>query len=128
MVELRPVVRAGHSVGKDILEKGDRVMVEQKLLGRTGHRSSRAIFGSACLAQASQYQADRVLDLLLKYGINHLDTAPRYGDAEVRIGPWMKQHRERFFLATKTDQRRYGEARDQFYRSLERLQVDHVDL
>ena len=96
--------------------------------GRTGHFSTRAIFGSACLKQASQDEADGVLELLFKYGINHVDTAPGYGDAELRIGPWMKHHRGQFFLATKNDQRKYQEARDQFYRSLERLQVDHVDL
>jgi aryl-alcohol dehydrogenase-like predicted oxidoreductase len=103
-------------------------IIETERFGRTGHFSSRAIFGSACLKQTSQDEADGVLDLLLKYGINHVDTAPGYGDAELRIGPWMKHHRGQFFLATKNDQRKYGEARDQFYRSLERLQVDHVDL
>ena len=103
-------------------------MIRTERFGRTGHLSTRAILGSACLQQASQEEADRVLELLFKYGINHVDTAPRYGDAELRIGPWMKHHRSRFFLATKNDQRKYGEARDQFYRSLERLQVDHVDL
>jgi len=102
--------------------------IKTKQFGRTGHLSSRAIFGSASLSQASQDEANQVLELLLKYGINHIDTAPRYGEAEVRIGPWMKHHRDRFFLATKTDQRKYGETRDQFYRSLERLQTDHVDL
>jgi aryl-alcohol dehydrogenase-like predicted oxidoreductase len=103
-------------------------IIKTQPFGRTGHFSTRAIFGSASLRQASQDEANRVLELLLKYGINHVDTAPGYGDAEIRIGPWMKQYRDRFFLATKTDQRKYGEARDQFYRSLERLQVDHVDL
>jgi aryl-alcohol dehydrogenase-like predicted oxidoreductase len=103
-------------------------MIKTKQFGRTGHVSSRAIFGSASLSQASQDEANQALELLLKYGINHIDTAPRYGEAEVRIGPWMKHHRDRFFLATKTDQRKYGETRDQFYRSLERLQTDHVDL
>jgi len=103
-------------------------IIKTKQFGRTGHLSSRAIFGSASLSQASQDEANQVLELLLKFGINHIDTAPRYGEAELRIGPWMKHHRDRFFLATKTDQRKYGETRDQFYRSLERLQVDHVDL
>jgi aryl-alcohol dehydrogenase-like predicted oxidoreductase len=103
-------------------------IIKTKPFGRTGHLSSRAIFGSASLSQAGQDEANQVLELLLKYGINHIDTAPRYGEAEVRIGPWMKHHRDRFFLATKTDQRKYGETRDQFYRSLERLQTDHVDL
>ena len=103
-------------------------MIATEPFGRTGHFSTRAIFGSACLAQANQIEADQVLEILLKYGINHIDTAPRYGEAEVRIGPWMKYHRDRFFLATKTDQRQYRDARDQFFRSLERLHVDHVDL
>ena len=103
-------------------------IIKTKRFGRTSHLSSRAIFGSASLSQASQDEANQVLELLLKYGINHIDTAPRYGEAELRIGSWMKHHRDRFFLATKTDQRKYGETRDQFYRSLERLQVDNVDL
>lgn len=104
------------------------VTIETKPFGRTGHLSTRAIFGSACLRRASQYEAERVLELLLKYGINHVDTAPRYGDAELRLGPWMKHYREQFFLATKSDKWSYEEARDQLYRSLERLQVDQVDL
>ena len=95
--------------------------------GRTGHFSTRAIFGSACLKQASQDEADGVLELLFKYGINHVDTAPRYGDAELRIGPWMKHHRGQFFWPQERPTE-YREARDQFYRSLERLQVDHVNL
>ncbi len=103
-------------------------LIEKKLFGRTGHLSTRAIFGSACLWRASQDEADRVLELLLRYGINHIDTAPLYGDAELRLGPWMKHCREQFFLATKTDKRSYEEARDQFYCSLERLQVNQVDL
>lgn len=101
----------------------------QKLpFGSTGHKSTRAIFGSVCLRRASQKEADKVLDMLLAYGINHIDTAPLYGDAELRIGPWMKHYRDQFFLATKTDQRTYPDAREQFFRSLERLQVDRVDL
>ena len=90
--------------------------------------STRTIFGSVCLWQASQREADNILDLLFEYGLNHIDTAPSYGDAELRLGPWMKQHRDRFFLATKTDKRTYQEAREQFFRSLDRLQVDRVDL
>jgi aryl-alcohol dehydrogenase-like predicted oxidoreductase len=103
-------------------------MIATEPFGRTGHFSTRTIFGSACLAQATLEEADGVLELLLQYGINHIDTAPRYGEAELRIGPGMKNYRDRFFLATKIDQRRYPEARDQFFRSLERLQVNHVDL
>jgi aryl-alcohol dehydrogenase-like predicted oxidoreductase len=102
--------------------------IEKRPFGKTGHMSTRAIFGSACLRRAGQAEADQVLDMLLKYGINHIDTAPLYGDAELRLGPWMKQYRKSFFLATKIDKRTYAEAREQFHRSLERLQVDQVDL
>ncbi len=102
--------------------------VETERFGKTGHLSSRAIFGSFSLGHVSQDEADRVLELLLLYGINHIDTAPLYGDAELRLGPWMKNHRDQFFLSTKTDKRTYADAREQFFRSLERLQVDHVDL
>jgi aryl-alcohol dehydrogenase-like predicted oxidoreductase len=102
--------------------------IDQQPFGQTGHLSSRAIFGSACLRRATQREADNALELLMAYGLNHIDTAPLYGDAELRIGPWMKRYRERFFLATKIDKRTYPEAREQFYRSLDRLQVDRVDL
>ena len=102
--------------------------IEKLPFGKTGHMSTRAIFGSACLRRSGQNEADEALKLLLKYGINHIDTAPLYGDAELRLGPWMKQYRNHFFLATKTDKRTYQDAREQFHRSLERLQVDRVDL
>jgi aryl-alcohol dehydrogenase-like predicted oxidoreductase len=103
-------------------------MIEKIPFGKTGHLSSRTIFGSVSLGRASQSEADRVLDLLWEFGINHIDTAPKYGDAEWRLGPWMKKYRDQFFLATKTNERTYQDAKDQFQRSLDRLQVDHVDL
>jgi aryl-alcohol dehydrogenase-like predicted oxidoreductase len=96
--------------------------------GKTGHMSTRTIFGSVCLKRATEEAANRILDLITKYGINHIDTAPGYGDAELRLGPWMKKNRDVFFLATKTDKVSYEDAKEQFYRSLERLQVDSVDL
>ena len=103
-------------------------LIEKQPFGSTGHLSSRIIFGSVCLSRADQDAADYVLEALLEYGINHIDTAPSYGDAELRVGPWMQQYREHFFLATKTDERTYTDAREQFSRSLDRLQVDQVDL
>src|SRR5436309_3538680 len=103
-------------------------MIERRPFGRTGHLSSVAVFGAAALARASQADADRTLDVLLRYGVNHIDTAPRYGDSELRIGPWMARHRPDFFLATKTGMRTAREARDELQRSLERLRVDQVDL
>src|ERR1017187_40996 len=76
----------------------------------------------------NQDKADRVLEVILEYGINHIDTAASYGDSELRIGPWMREHRKRFFLATKTAERTYEGARASLHRSLERLRVDQVDL
>jgi aryl-alcohol dehydrogenase-like predicted oxidoreductase len=96
--------------------------------GRTGHRSSRTIFGAAALSQVDQSTADRTLDVLLQYGVNHIDTAAGYGDSELRIAPWLKREPGRFFLATKTGERKADAAREQLHRSLDRLGVDHVDL
>ena len=103
-------------------------MIEKRRFGRTGHMSTVTIFGAAALKNVSQGDADRALDLLLRYGVNHIDAAPRYGDAELRIGPWMRSHRQDFFLATKTGQRTRAAARDEIRRSLDRLRVDSVDL
>jgi aryl-alcohol dehydrogenase-like predicted oxidoreductase len=103
-------------------------MIEQRPFGRTGHRSTVTLFGAAALAQASQGDADRALEVLLRHGVNHIDTAARYGDSELRIGPWMARHRKDFFLATKTGSRTATEARADIHRSLERLRVDQVDL
>jgi aryl-alcohol dehydrogenase-like predicted oxidoreductase len=96
--------------------------------GRTGHESSRVIFGAAALASMRQQRADEILDLLLAYGVDHIDVAASYGDAELRVGAWMPEHRDRFFLATKTGGRSGSAARAELERSLERLGVDHVDL
>jgi aryl-alcohol dehydrogenase-like predicted oxidoreductase len=103
-------------------------MIERRPFGRTGHRSTVTLFGGAALAQVDQAAADRALEVLLRYGVNHIDTAARYGDSELRIGPWMARHRKDFFLATKTGSRTAREAREDIHRSLERLRVDHVDL
>jgi aryl-alcohol dehydrogenase-like predicted oxidoreductase len=103
-------------------------MIEKRPFGRTGHDSTVTLFGAAALARASQDDADRALEVLLRYGVNHIDTAARYGDSELRIGPWMARHRRDFFLATKTGSRDFKGARDDLHRSLERLRVDHVDL
>ena len=90
--------------------------------------SSRILFGAAALGGVTQREADETYDLLKKYEVNHLDTAHSYGDAELRMGPWMKRDRASFFLATKTDKRTGQEATDELHQSLERLQTDHVDL
>ena len=102
--------------------------IEKRPFGRTGHMSTFTIFGAAALGSVSQAEADRTLDVLLEYGINHIDTAASYGDAELRIGPWMPSHRKDFFLATKTGDRTYEAAKASIHRSLERMRVDQIDL
>ena len=103
-------------------------MISKSNFGRTGHASTRVIFGSYALSQATQAEADQILEVLLEYGINHIDTAPMYGNAEKCISPWMEKHRDRFFIATKTRSRSYQGAWKNLQRSLEYLRVDSIDL
>src|SRR5450755_3538912 len=107
---------------------GGLVLIEQAEFGRTGHQSSRVIFGGAALAQVSQRAADETLDVLLAHGVNHLDVASSYGEAEARIRPWLQREPGRFFLATKGDERTAAGEIGRAHRSLDRLGVDHVDL
>jgi predicted aldo/keto reductase-like oxidoreductase len=102
--------------------------VQQRRLGRLGHQSSVLIYGAAALGEADQTTADASIRLALDAGINHFDVAASYGDAELRLGPWMPEIRDRIFLATKTGRRDRDEAWAQINRSLERLRTDHVDL
>ena len=105
-------------------------MIEKQAFGKTGHTSSRVIYGAAGLGKASQEDVDRTLEVLFEYGINHIDVAASYaaGESEKCVGVWMQRHRDRFFLATKTGMRTYEEAKAEFQSSLERLQVESVDL
>jgi aryl-alcohol dehydrogenase-like predicted oxidoreductase len=104
------------------------MMIQQQPFGRTGHLSTRLLFGAAAFFTAIQEDADRTMEIVLEYGINHIDTAASYGNAEVCLGPWIEKHREKFFLATKTGERSYSKAMEEIQRSLERMRTDHVDL
>ncbi len=103
-------------------------MIPRQEFGRTEHKSTRVIFGSWALNKATQAEADSTFALLREYGVNHIDTAPMYGNAEKVIGPWLTKHRNDFFVATKTRRRSHQGALDNLKRSLERLRVDYVDL
>jgi aryl-alcohol dehydrogenase-like predicted oxidoreductase len=104
------------------------MMIPKQEFGRTGHRSTRVIFGSWALSQATKEDADTALGLLQEYGVNHIDTAPMYRNAEKVIGPWLAEHRDDFFVATKTRKRSRDDALADLKRSLERLHTDHIDL
>jgi aryl-alcohol dehydrogenase-like predicted oxidoreductase len=103
-------------------------MIERVPFGRTGHLSSRVVFGAAALGTTTQERSDQVLPVLREFGVNHLDTASAYGDSELRLAPWLATHRDEFFVATKTGDRSGPGARASLERSLERLGVDRVDL
>lgn len=102
--------------------------IPKKAFGRSGHLSTRTLFGAAAFSSVTQDEADRTMELLIEFGVNHIDTAAGYGDSEMLIGPWMETHRDHFFLATKTNERTYDSAKAQFERSLRRLRVSQVDL
>jgi aryl-alcohol dehydrogenase-like predicted oxidoreductase len=102
--------------------------MERRRLGRLGHESSVILYGGAALGAVDQDTADRSIQEALDGGINHFDVAASYGDAELRLGPWMSKIRDRIFLATKTGLRERDAAWAQINASLERLQTDHVDL
>jgi aryl-alcohol dehydrogenase-like predicted oxidoreductase len=103
-------------------------MISVQPFGRTGHQSTRLLFGAAALGNVSQDEADQTMELIREHGINHIDTAASYGDAELRLGPWMETHRSEFFLATKTGERTRAEAYNEIQRSLERLRTEQIDL
>ena len=103
-------------------------MIVRSQFGCSGHTSTRIIFGSWALRKATQAEADLILHMLLEYGVNHIDTAPMYGNAEKCIGSWMEAHRGDFFLATKSRKRTYKGAWEDLQRSLTRLRVDYIDL
>src|SRR3989440_4678536 len=102
--------------------------ITKQLFGRSGHMSSRTIFGAASLSHVTQQDADQTLQILLQYGVNHIDVASSYGDAELRIAPWLTQYRSQFYVATKTDARTAQEAKEDLHRSLKRMGIDYVDL
>jgi aryl-alcohol dehydrogenase-like predicted oxidoreductase len=103
-------------------------MIEKRPFGRTGHMSTCTLFGAAALSRVSQADTDRTMELLLEYGVNHIDTANSYGNSEKLLGPWIERYRDQFFLATKTEERTYEGAKAHLHRSLDLLRTDHIDL
>jgi aryl-alcohol dehydrogenase-like predicted oxidoreductase len=103
-------------------------MIPTRQFGRTGHESTRIIFGAAALSDVTQAEADATIDRVIEAGVNHFDTAASYGKSETLLGPWVKHNRDRIFLASKTGERSRDAAYDEIRRSLERLNTDHLDL
>jgi predicted aldo/keto reductase-like oxidoreductase len=97
-------------------------------LGRTNHESTIAIFGATAFYEVSQKQADETMELVISSGINHIDVAPSYGQAEERLGPWIENERSRFFLGCKTMQRTKEATNNELHHSLELLRTNSFDL
>lgn len=102
--------------------------ITKQPFGRSGHMSTRTLFGAAALGSVTQAEADQTLEVLLQYGVNHIDVAASYGDAELRIAPWLARYRSQFYLATKTGARKAQEAKEELHRSLDRMKTDYIDL
>lgn len=105
--------------------------MDTRRFGRTGHMSTVAIFGAFALSSFEadeQDLADEVMEMVIEAGVNHIDVAPSYGHAEDRLGPWLAQERDRFFLGCKTMERTKAGATAELRESLKRLRVDHFDL
>jgi len=102
--------------------------MERRRLGKTGNMSSILTFGSAAFWQVSPAEAEAAIELATEHGVNHFDVSPTYGQAEVRLGPWMEKHHEEVFLACKTTERSRTKAWETLKRSLETLKVDYFDL
>ena len=102
--------------------------MEQRRLGRTEHQSTVLILGGAGIGRVPQAEADQAIALARQHGVNHIDVAPSYGEAERWLGPWLAKYRQEFFLGCKTTKRTKAEAREELHRSLDRLQVSSLDL
>jgi hypothetical protein len=108
--------------------EGHVKVIDQMPFGATGHSSSRIIFGAAALAAMSPERAAATLETVTEFGVNHIDVAASYGEAELRLEPFLQTHRSEVFLATKTGDRDGTAARASLERSLERMNVGHVDM
>jgi aryl-alcohol dehydrogenase-like predicted oxidoreductase len=102
--------------------------MQTRRFGRTGHMSTVAIFGAAAFSEVTQAAADQGMEQVIEAGINHIDIAPSYGQAEERVGPWMPRERKRFFLGCKTMERTKDGAWKELQESLKRLQTESFDL
>lgn len=102
--------------------------MQNRRFGRSGHMSSVAIFGGAAFWEISQEKADKIMDLVQSMGVNHIDIAPSYGKAEIRVGPWLQDKRDQFFLGCKTMERESHGVQKELHDSLNKLKTDYFDL
>lgn len=116
------------NVIQEVADLKEGESMEKRRLGKTGHMSSILALGGAAFSTVAQAEADAAINTALEHGINHIDVGPLYGDAEIRIGPWMGRHRKDFFLGCKTQARDKNAAWESIRRSLDRLRVDYFDL
>ncbi len=102
--------------------------METRRLGDTGQESSILTFGAIALDRLDQRGADQAVELMVQRGVNHVDVAPTYGDAEVKLAPKLGEYRDDLFLGCKTQERSYDGAWEKLEASLDRLDTDSIDL
>jgi aryl-alcohol dehydrogenase-like predicted oxidoreductase len=102
--------------------------MEKRRFGRTEHMSTVAILGAFAFSEATQDETDEAMEMIIEAGVNHIDVAPTYGEAEERLGPWLARERDRFFVGGKTMERTRDGAAREMRASLERLQIERFDL
>lgn len=102
--------------------------LEKRMLGKTGEMLSMIGLGGIVVMDANPEQASARVSEAINYGVNYFDVAPSYGNAELMLGPALKQYRKNVFLACKTLERDREGARKELEQSLKNLQTDHFDL
>ncbi|MFX1337976.1 MAG: aldo/keto reductase [Promethearchaeota archaeon] len=102
--------------------------METRTFGRTGAKVSFVALGGCGPGYVDQEEADKAIKLAMDNGVNMIDVAPTYGQAEKRLNPWIEKYRNQFFLSEKTLKRSRKGAKRQLTKSLERLGANYFDL
>lgn len=119
--------------------------MEYREIGKTGMKVSNLSFGASSLGGVfhalKEEEGIKAVHTAVDNGINFIDVSPYYGHlkAEIVLGKALKEiERNRYYLSTKVG--RYGEngvnswdysarrSTESVYESLERLNVEHIDL
>jgi len=102
--------------------------METRTFGKIGTKVSIIAMGGCGIGYVDQEEADKAIKKAMDSGINIIDVAPTYGNAEIRLKPWIEKYRDHFFLAEKTLKRTKNGAWRQLNRSLKKLGTSYFDL
>jgi aryl-alcohol dehydrogenase-like predicted oxidoreductase len=109
--------------------KGSSAEIEKRELGKTGLKVTILGLGCAQIGALRNFKlAVEIIETAIDLGINYIDTASTYGDAEEKVGEVMRSRRNEVVLATKTLQRDKESSWREINTSIERLKTDYVDI